>query len=99
MKQIYIAWIGYQRRAESMSDFFDFNVYYIKSRTQAKRYKLFSYLSQARHMLAVLWRTKADIVWVQSPPAFVLHIVILYRALFARPLPGVADLHNAALRP
>ena len=38
---------GYQRRAESMSEFFDFNVYYIKSRTQAKRYKLFSYLSQA----------------------------------------------------
>src|SRR5258708_4180875 len=98
MKQIYIAWIGYQRRAESMSDFFDFNLYYIKSRTQAKRYKLFSYLSQTRRMLAVLWRTQADVVWIQSPPAFVLHIVVLYRALFARRFRVVVDLHNAALR-
>jgi glycosyltransferase involved in cell wall biosynthesis len=98
MKQIYIAWIGYQRRAESMSDFFDFNVYYIKSRIQAKRYKLFSYLSQARRMLLVLWRTNADVVWIQSPPAFVLHILVVYKALFARRVRVVADLHNAALR-
>jgi glycosyltransferase involved in cell wall biosynthesis len=98
MKQIYIAWIGYQRRAESMSDFFDFNVYYIKSRTQAKRYKLFSYLSQAKQMLVVLRRTNADVVWVQSPPAFVLHILIIYKSLFARRIRVVADLHNAALR-
>jgi glycosyltransferase involved in cell wall biosynthesis len=98
MKQIYIAWIGYQRRAESMSDFFDFNIHYIKSRIQAKRYKLFSYLSQTRRMLSVLWRADADVVWVQSPPAFVLHIVIAYKALFARRVRVVADLHNAALR-
>jgi glycosyltransferase involved in cell wall biosynthesis len=99
MKQIYIAWIGFQRRAESMSGFFGFDMHYIDSRSQARRYKLFSYLSQARRMLALLRRTRADVVWVQSPPAFVLHIALVYKALFDRRVRLVADLHNAALRP
>ena len=69
-KQIYIAWIGYQRRPELMSGFFDFAVYYMESRYRAKRYKLFGYLSQAWRTIAVLRKTKPDVDANRRPPSW-----------------------------
>ena len=69
-KQIYITWIDFQRRAESMNQYVDFDLYYLPPPVSRKWLKPFGYLLQAWRTIRIVLAEKPDVVWVQSPPAW-----------------------------
>jgi glycosyltransferase involved in cell wall biosynthesis len=98
-RSIYIAWVNYQRRAESMQSYFGYDLFYVSSQHRAPFYKFISYFLRAKMTMQIVLREKPDVVWVQLPPTFLMHLLILLRFVIRRKMKIVADCHNAALRP
>lgn len=97
-RQLYLAWIDYQRRAESMRQVLGFQICYLPSPVASRRLKVFGYLAQARGTWRALRAARPDVVWVQAPPNFLPHLLILVRP-FAGRFRIVLDGHNGALTP
>jgi glycosyltransferase involved in cell wall biosynthesis len=97
-KSVYLAWVNYQRRAESMQAYFGYDLFYIGAKHLSPAFKLISYLLRAGKTIQVILRERPDVVWLQLPPTFLMHLVILLRRLTRRKMKIVADCHNAALR-
>ncbi|GGH17216.1 hypothetical protein GCM10007036_18500 [Alsobacter metallidurans] len=96
--QIYFAWVRYQRRAESMKDFFNFNVVYLPSPELRSTSRLaISYVARAYRMITMALRAAPEAIWVQAPPNFLVHLAFVARALTGGKTKIIADLHNAAL--
>jgi glycosyltransferase involved in cell wall biosynthesis len=98
VKSIYVAWVDYQRRAESMQRFFGYDLFYVSSKHLSAIYKLMSYVSRASATLRIVLKERPDVVWLQLPPTFLVHIVILLRMVVRRKMKIVADCHNAVMR-
>lgn len=97
--QLYVAWTRYQRRAESMKDFFNYSVAYMpgpKTRKSPLRL-LVSYFGRAWRLLKATVTLQPEVLWIQAPPNFVIHLAWLSRLLSGGRMKLVADLHNAAL--
>ncbi|MBA3903423.1 MAG: hypothetical protein C0522_07090 [Rhodocyclaceae bacterium] len=98
MKAIYIAWINYQRRAESMQNYFGYEIFYVATGHVSRRYKIGAYLLQCKRTLDILLRERPDVVWLQLPPNFLVHLLLLFRWISRRPIVVITDCHNAAFR-
>lgn len=98
-KQIYITWIDFQRRAESMNQYVDFDLYYLPPPVSRKWLKPFGYLLQAWRTARIVLRERPDTVWVQSPPGMVPHIALALRGLTRRRYGLIVDCHNASMLP
>ena len=97
-KQVYIAWIDFQRRAESMNQYVDFDLYYLPPPTSRKWLKPLGYLLQAWRTVRIVLAEKPDTVWVQSPPGMVPHILLALRGVTRR-YGLIIDCHNASMLP
>jgi Glycosyl transferase 4-like domain len=97
-KQIYITWIDFQRRAESMNQYVDFDLYYLPPPVSRKWLKPFGYLLQAWRTVRIVLRERPDTVWVQSPPGMVPHLLLALRNV-SRPYGLIVDCHNASMLP
>lgn len=97
-KQIYIAWIDFQRRAESMNQYVDFDLHYLPPPVTRKWLKPFGYLAQAWSTIRVVLAAKPDVVWVQSPPSMVPHVLLALRAVTRR-YALIVDCHDNAVLP
>jgi glycosyltransferase involved in cell wall biosynthesis len=97
-RSIYIAWVNYQRRAESMQAYFGYDLFYVSSHHLSPGWKFLSYLLRARATLRIIREERPDVVWLQLPPTFLLHLLIVFRFVTRRKMKIVADCHNAALR-
>jgi hypothetical protein len=95
---IYIAWIDYQRRAESMRQVLGFDIHYVPSAFIAKRWKPLGYFAQAVRTVRILRATRPDVVWIQSPPGFLPHMLLGLSRLMGG-FAIVVDGHNGALTP
>lgn len=94
---LYISWIGFQRRPLAMMEHFQYSLFFIPAVVHHMVAKvLISYPWQALHTLVLVLVRNPDVVWVQSPPSFLVHLVVLIRWLTGRPRKLIADLHNAA---
>ncbi|RKF15971.1 glycosyltransferase [Altericroceibacterium spongiae] len=98
-KQIFIAWIDFQRRAESMKSYFGFDLHYICKPFNNPWLKVPSYIGMAWKTISLIRKSKADVVWIQMPPTFLLHILALNRFIGGRRLTIIADCHNRVFRP
>ena len=99
MKQIFIAWEPYQRRPDSMQDFFGYELHFISTPFRSKPLRIVDYLIKAVRTLALLLRKRPDVVWIQIAPIFAAQTVDLYRSLFRRDLVVIGDCHNSAFAP
>lgn len=97
-KQIYFAWVGYQRRIESINRFVDFKTYYIAPPFQPRWLKPLGYIQQMARMILILLKEKPDLVWYQAPPTFLGHILLAMRFVTRRQFRIIADCHNASFR-
>lgn len=93
-KNVSIAWVAYQRRAESLAKYFDLDMYYIHYNWEekSKYYKPVSYIFKLLDTFKVLLKTKTKIIFVQIAPTLPLYPILLYcrlkKAIF------IADCHN-----
>lgn len=99
MKQIYIAWVAYQRRPDSMRSAVGYALHFVAPPFTARWLKPLGYFAQAWRTLSLLLRERPDVVWFQQPPNFLAHLLLAARALPGLRFKLVADCHNAALRP
>jgi glycosyltransferase involved in cell wall biosynthesis len=97
-RSIYVAWVNYQRRAESMQAYFGYDLFYVSAKHLSPAWKFLSYLLRAKTTLQIIHKERPDVVWLQLPPTFLMHLLILYRFVTRRKMKLVADCHNAALR-
>jgi hypothetical protein len=95
---IYIAWIDYQRRAESMKQVLGFDIHYVPPAFTAKRWKPLGYFVQMVRTARILQVTRPDMVWIQSPPGFLPHMLLGLRWLMGG-FAIVVDGHNGSLTP
>lgn len=99
MKQIHIAWIGFQRRQISMKPYFGFDVFFFPIERKVSKFrKLISYLKTSIKTYNLLKVQKPDVVWVQLPQTPLLWVCLLYKLLGHRDVKIIADCHNAMLR-
>jgi len=97
-KQIYIAWIDFQRRASSMNQYMDFDLHYLPPPFAPKWLKPIGYLGQAFQTIRLVLAARPDVVWVQSPPGLIPHVLLALRAVTRR-FGLVVDCHNASMIP
>ena len=97
-KQIYIAWIDFQRRASSMNQYVDFELHYLPPPFAPKWLKPIGYVGQAFQTIRLVLATRPDVVWVQSPPGLIPHVLLALRAVTRR-FGLVVDCHNASMIP
>jgi glycosyltransferase involved in cell wall biosynthesis len=97
-RHLYIAWVKYQRRPESMRSYVGYDLRHVPPPFEHRFAKPFGYLLQAIETFRLISRQAPDVVWVQSPPTFVLHVVFLRRALGRKRFKIVADCHNGAFQ-
>lgn len=93
-----IAWVGYQRRADTMKQYWAYNIVHLPNQFRNKYLRPLDYfLKSLKTLKALIWQAP-DIVWVQLPPSPLIHITLTYRLLFNRQLKIIADGHNSLLR-
>ncbi len=96
---VYIAWTRFQRRAEAMQSFFGYQLCYVPPPYRSSYLKPFGYVRQAWATINILLRRRPSIIWFQSPPVILGHLLVLYRLISRGQLTIIADCHNASLRP
>ncbi len=96
-RDLYIAWIGFQRRAVSMQEILGFELHHLPPPFGFKLLKPFGYFSQAAKTARLVLKGDYDTVWVQTPPTFLVHLLLAMRSRRAFRL--IADLHHGALLP
>lgn len=98
MRHLYLAWVPYQRRPDSMRGEVGYALHFIPPPYQSRWLKPLGYIQQAHATWQLISRVRPDVVWYQSPPTFLAHLLGLYRVVTRHRFAIIADCHNAALR-
>jgi glycosyltransferase involved in cell wall biosynthesis len=98
MKQIFIAWVDFQRRQVSMRDFFGYEIIFWPMCSKHKILKLFEYLIKFFRSFLLFATKHPDVVWVQLPQVPLLWAALIYKWLLNRKANVIADCHNCMFR-
>jgi hypothetical protein len=98
MKQLFIAWVAYQRRSVSMQPHFGYELEFLTFAFKNRWLRPLEYLFKAWQTWALFFRSRPQVIWVQLPPTPILHLAYLYKILFDRSVQLIADCHNATFR-
>ncbi len=98
MKTVYIAWAGFQRRAVSMQALMGFKLFHLPAAQGGPLVKLAGYIRQGSSTIRILRNERPDIVWIQVPPNFIPHLLMITRIVTGKKFKILLDCHNAALR-
>jgi glycosyltransferase involved in cell wall biosynthesis len=94
-RDLYIAWINFQRRAKSMQEIVGFELHFVPPPFDAKWLKPLGYVWQTLVTCWLVLSRRPKRVWVQSPPTFIPHILVFLRSVIGFRI--VADTHHEAL--
>lgn len=98
LKQLFIAWVPFQRRSLSMKSYFDYELKFITFSFKQRFLRPLEYVFKGCQTLFYFIKKNPNVVWIQLPPNILLHLAFVYKLLFNRKLVIVADCHNATLR-
>ncbi len=98
MRSLFLAWINFQRRIESMQYFFGYEIAYLRDTGNPSSSRLARYWRLMTRTLRLLSSSKPDLLWVQLPPNFIPHIIELHRLVFRGKYRVVYDCHNATFQ-
>lgn len=93
-KNIYFAWIRFQRRAVSMKSYFNYDCEHITSSLKNRYLKILDYTIKSIKTLRLLYQNKPKVVWVQLPPIFLLNLLLFYKKHINKRVIIVSDCHN-----
>ncbi|RUR84594.1 hypothetical protein ACF3DV_20050 [Chlorogloeopsis fritschii PCC 9212] len=98
MKQLFIAWVPFQRRSISMRNYFDYELRFLSFAFKNRFFRPLEYIFKAWKTLLLFLLQQPQTIWIQLPPTLLLHIAHLYKILFNRKVRIIADCHNATFR-
>lgn len=97
-KPLFISWIGFQRRVASIDQILGFDVLYVPPPFQAKWLKPLGYLAQTLRTAGALLVRRPAVIWTQSPPSFLPHLLLALRPIAGR-YKIVVDCHQSVFEP
>lgn len=92
-KSYFIVWIKFQRRALTMQQFFNYNLIFIPTKIEKRRFKLLDYFYKATKSISLLISKSPQVLWVQVPPSPLINLTLLYKFMNRKVL-IIADCHN-----
>lgn len=93
--KIFIAWIAHNRRSQLLAQKFQMNLYLIQALKRWYFLAPLRYVLQTISTLAILFKEKPALVFVQNPPIFAVLVVYLYAKLWGAKY--IIDSHTGAL--
>jgi len=99
MKQLFVAWVPFQRRSVSLKSYFGYELEFLSFAFKNRFLRPLEYIFKAWKMLALCLHQQPQVIWVQLPPTPPLHLAHIYKALFNRQVTIIGDCHNATFRP
>lgn len=94
MSDVFIAWVGFQRRADVMKDYWGYDLIHLKNKFKDKKLRIFDYLLKTFESIKFINKNNPKNIWVQLPPSVFLY----YLWLFKGNKKIIADFHNSMLR-
>lgn len=98
MRQLFVAWVPFQRRSLSMKSYFDYELEFLSFAFKNRLLRPLEYILKAWKMLILCLHQQPQAIWVQLPPTPPLHLAHLYKTIFNRQVIIIADCHNATFR-
>ena len=93
-KQLFVAWVPFQRRSVSMQPYFDYDLEFIRLSFKHRCLRPLEYVFKAQRTFKFLLERKPNLFWIQLPPNFLLHLSYLYRKLISPTTKIVGDCHH-----
>lgn len=94
MTDVFIAWVGFQRRAEVMKNHWSYNLIHLKNNYKDKRLRIVDYFQKTVKSVKFINKNNPKNIWIQLPPSVFLY----YLWIFKGDRKIVADFHNSMLR-
>ncbi|MBU7583975.1 MAG: glycosyltransferase [Nostoc sp. TH1S01] len=94
MKQLFIAWVPFQRRPLSMQSYFGYEIEFLSFAFNTRLLRPLEYLLKAWKTLNLFIRQQPHVIWVQLPPTPLLHLAHLYKVFLNQKVIIIADCHN-----
>ncbi len=98
MKQLFVAWIAFQRRPTSMEEYFNYDLTFLSLTFKNRLMRPLEYMIKACQTLLLLTQKRPDMLWIQLAPTPLIYIAHLYRLIFNRKTVIIADCHNSMYR-
>lgn len=98
MKSLMFAWVGYQRRADVMRGYWGYKLVHLPKLFKSPLLMPVDYIARLFLTIKKLHTEKPEVVWLQLPPSFILHFVLLYKLVFLKKFRIVVDGHNSLFR-
>jgi len=93
-----IAWVGFQRRAETMKAHWGYDIAYFPKVFKSRKLMAFDYMAR---ILKTMWHLligAPKTVWIQAPPSFLVYLAALYKILHGEKVKVAIDVHNSYFR-
>ena len=94
MTDVFIAWVGFQRRAEVMKNYWGYDLIHLKNKYKDKKFRVIDYFQKTIASANFINKNKPKNIWIQLPPSVFLY----YLWIFKGDRKIVADFHNSMLR-
>lgn len=98
MKQLFIAWVPFQRRSISMKSYFKYELRFLSFAFKSRLLRPLEYVLKGLQTLLLFLSQRPQIIWIQLPPTLLLHLVHLYKVFLNPQVIIIADCHNATFR-
>lgn len=99
VRQIFVAWMPFQRRQLSMAPLLGFENVFMPMARAPRILRPIQYVGHALKTVALLRSRRPQVVWVQLPQVPLLTAALLYKRLFDPRVRIIADCHNRILNP
>lgn len=99
LKQVFVAWMSFQRRQLSMAPLFGFEPVFLPVAQTLRLLRPFQYIGHAMKTISLLRKRRPRVIWVQLPQVPLLTVVLCYKRFFDRRVRIIADCHNRVLNP
>ncbi|KAF1688288.1 glycosyltransferase [Pseudoxanthomonas taiwanensis] len=97
INKLMVAWVGYQRRAEAMRSFWEYEIVYFPKAFRNKALLPLDYLWRLFLTATTVIRHRPSELWIQAPPSFLIYLAVIYKKANKRAR-VLADIHNSFLR-
>lgn len=97
-KPLFISWIGFQRRVASIDQLLGFDVLYAPPPFQTRWLKPLGYALQVLKTAGAVLLRRPALIWMQSPPSFLPHLLLALRPIAGR-YKIVVDCHQSVFEP
>ena len=99
VRQIFVAWMPFQRRQLSMSPLLGFENVFLPIAKAPRVLRPLQYVAHALKTVALLRNRHPQVIWVQLPQVPLLTAALWYKRYFDGQVRIIADCHNRILNP